>query len=222
MFDELRYKRMIGHLLAQFDNKEVLEAIIYAVFAEIDELAKAFDDLQRRRWIDTGEGVQLDKIGEIIDRPRKIDGTIPLSFFGFKYQPSGKGFRQARFRSAGEGYLTSSDLLDDEYRRVLWLKVFKNTTNSTAEHTIAAFKRLLDCNRVIIHELGNAKMSVAVDRALSDVELLFIQAINLSIYTGGVGIRYLNTFNGPAYFGFRGQKAAKGFGIGSFARVFEL
>lgn len=222
MFDEERYKNMISRLLAQFSNKEVIRAIIYAIHGELDELAKVFDDLQHRRWIDTGEGVQLDRIGELIGRPRKIDGSIPVAFFGFKYQPSGRGFRQARFRATGESYLTSSELLDNEYRRVLWLKVFKNTTNSTAEHTITAFKRLVDCERVVIRELGNAKMTVSVGRALSDSELLFIRAINLSVYTGGVGIKYLNTFNNGSYFGFRHQQDAKGFGVGALAHVFEL
>lgn len=222
MFNQERFERMLSHLLGQYENKPIIEAILYAIYAEFDDIDKAFNDLKYNRWIDTGEGVQLDGIGDIVVRSRIIENVISVPFFGFKHQAGILGFGQARFRSSGESYMSSTTLLDDEYRKILWLKVFKNHTLSTTEDTISAFKKLLNANRVILREIGNAKMVISVDRVLTDYEVAFLRAVDLTIYMAGVGIKYLNSFNEKAFFGFKNQRNAKGFGVGSFARIYEI
>ena len=118
--------------------------------------------------------------------------------------------------------MSSTTLLDEEYRKILWLKVFKNRTNSTTEETISAFKKLLNANRVILREIPNAKMAISIDRVLTAYEIAFLKSVGLTIYTGGVGIKYLNAFNGVSFFGFKHQRNAKTFGVGSFARTYII
>ena len=57
-----RYDDMNKHLLEQFNKAEVIKAIFYALFLEFKEMDTAISDLENKRWIDTGEGAQLDGV----------------------------------------------------------------------------------------------------------------------------------------------------------------
>ena len=99
-----RYESMMNHLLVQFSNTKVLQAIFCAISDELQLLDDTFNNLKEKRWIDTGEGVQLDGIGEIVDRNRLINNAITINFFGFENQINTTGFNQARFREYSEPY----------------------------------------------------------------------------------------------------------------------
>ena len=58
-----RAESMISHLLMQFSQAVNMHIFLNALGAELDELTTALEDLQNKRWIDTGSGVQLDNIG---------------------------------------------------------------------------------------------------------------------------------------------------------------
>lgn len=75
-----RYDDMVKHLLGQFDRAEVIKAIFYALFLEFEEMDISIDDLKNKRWIDTGEGVQLDGIGQIVDIDRTVTGLRLIKF----------------------------------------------------------------------------------------------------------------------------------------------
>ena len=85
-------KEMLEKLISQFHDKPVLAAELKALGEEFDEFVKAFDELANHRWIDTGYGVQLDGIGDIVGRDRTIENAIQLPFFGFFDQPEALGF----------------------------------------------------------------------------------------------------------------------------------
>ena len=210
---------MLEHKLAQYYDTPIIDALLYAVSAELDELESAFNDLKYKRWIDTGEGVQLDGIGTILNRPRKIDKSIALQFFGFENQMNTVGFGQARFRSYGDGYLVSTSLDDYEYRKILWLKVFKNCSFATANDTIKSVGIIFGVDLVIMQEIGNAKFSLSVNRVLSQSEILLAKAVDMLIRAGGVGCEFISNYNGDNFFGFNHQKGAKGFGVGEFASI---
>ena len=125
--------RMKEHLLAQFADKPVIYAELEALGAELDLLHQTMLDLKEKRWIDTGEGVQLDNIGTIVNQSRHIDNAIQIEFFGFAEQANTKTFDVGRFRNDDETWMKSTDLDDDWYRNVLWLKVFKDTSYATAD-----------------------------------------------------------------------------------------
>lgn len=221
--------RMRQHLISQFQweiidskiygDKPVLRAILSALGAEMDELNQAVNDLKNKRWIDTAEGVQLDGIGEIVDRNRQIDKAIAIKVFGFYGQPNIAGFGGARFRGTNESSLSTYVLNDAEYGLVLALKAMKNNSRATAEDTIKSLKYIYNVPTISFEEVGNANVIVGIGKVLSDNEKLLANAADLVIRAGGVGLKYKSYY--PAvYFGFLSQPNARGFGVGSFAHIF--
>lgn len=215
-----RASSMKEHLISQFSGKKVLNVIIDSLGEEMDEIEQAFSDLQNKRWIDTGEGVQLDGIGEIVCRSRQIDSAVQIPFFGFEGQPNTLTFDQGRFRDEWESWLESVNLSDPEYRMILWQKVAKNTSLGTAEDTISSLKFIFDASKVVLSDIGNAKISVAIGRKLNANDIAMAKAVDLTIRAGGVGIKEQMYFNTDNYFGFLGQSESKGFDIGELADLF--
>ena len=221
--------RMRQHLISQFqwdvidekiyDDKPVLRAILTAFGAEMDELNQAINDIKNKRWIDTAEGVQLDGIGEIVDRNRQIDKAIAVQVFGFQGQPNIAGFGEARFRGANESTLATYILDDSEYKLVLALKAMKNNSRATAEDTINSLKYIYNAPAISYEEVGNANVIVGIGKKLTDNEKLLANAVDLVVKAGGVGMKY-KSYYPSNYFGFLGQPNACGFGVGSFAHIF--
>lgn len=217
-----RAASMAGHLIGQFSGKPVFAAFLAAIGGELDELDQALADLRDKRWIDTGEGVQLDGIGELVNQSRQVADAVTIPFFAFEGQPNAQGFEVGRFRDDWEGWLTSVNLGDPEYRMVLRAKIRKDTSPGTTEDTIASLRFIFDADRVVIRDCGNAKMAAAVGRRLNENELSVARALDLFVRAGGVGIVDASHFDADNYFGFYGQKDAKGFETGTFADSIEL
>lgn len=59
-----------NRLLQQYKGKPGIESIIAALGNQVQTIEDVLDDLLTKRSIDTGEGVQLDGIGTIINLPR--------------------------------------------------------------------------------------------------------------------------------------------------------
>lgn len=214
-----KFERMQDHLLAQFDNKATINAFLKAVAEELEILYTAMNDVQEKRWIDTGEGAQLDGIGRIIGRSRIVDKAIADTFFGFEGQTGIDTFGKARFRSIGDEYLSSIKLNDDIYRRVLWAKVFFDNSNGTIPDILKSSRKILNTPYVSVVEIGNANFHLVIGGNLSESQILLMKSLNLIVKGGGIGIKYIVTYNNKNYFGFKNQPNAKGFGIGEFARI---
>ena len=214
-----RIERMRGHLIAQFGDKPIIDALLQAVAEELNVLYSAIIAVQEKRWIDTGEGVQLDGIGRIIDRSRNIDKAVSYTFFGFDGQTGIDTFGKARFRSAGEEYLATARLNDDMYRRVLWAKVFYDISNGTIPDILQSTRRILNTDSVCLTEINNANFYLIIGVNLTESQLLLMKELGLIVKGGGIGMKYIITFNENNYFGFRNQPNAKGFGVGEFARI---
>lgn len=217
-----RAASMAGHLIGQFSGKPVFAAFLAAIGGELDELDQALADLRDKRWIDTGDGVQLDGIGELVNQSRQVADAVTIPFFAFEGQPNAQGFEVGRFRDNWEGWLTSVNLGDPEYRMVLRAKIRKDTSPGTTEDTIASLRFIFDADRVVIRDCGNAKMAAAIGRRLNENELSVARALDLFVRAGGVGIVDASHFDADNYFGFYGQKDAKGFETGTFADSIEL
>ena len=215
-------EEMKAHLIKQFWEKPILAAELEALGEEFSEIEAALYDLREKRWIDTGVGVQLDGIGEIVGRDRIIANAIALPFFGFYGQPNILGFEVGRFRDSGEAWQASTVLGDAEYRLILWAKVFKNITKCTFEDTIKSLTFIFRIDTVVVEDAGNAKIRIAIGRKLTSAEIVTIRAYNLLIRGGGIGIRYVVMYEKDGYFGFLGQKNALGFDEGEFADIIEV
>ena len=215
-------ERMINHLIMQFGDSAILHIILNAFGAELDELRAAYDDLLNKRWIDTGAGVQLDNIGVLIDRSRRINGSIQLDFFAFYDQPNALTFGVGRFRDTpAVAYLASSTLDDETYRPVLWHKIAKDTATGTAESTIESVKFIFDAPYVTLTELGNAKIGVGIGRELNDNDVTLARALDLFVRAGGVGLDFVEEIPND-FFGFVDQPDAKGFDVGILPTLIEI
>ena len=213
---------MISHLLMQFSKSVNMQIFLNALGAELDELTQALDDLQNKRWIDTGSGVQLDNIGVLIDRSREIAGSIQLEFFAFYDQPNVLPFNVGRFRDTPAVPYTATSILDDEtYRPVLWHKVSKDTTKGTAESTIESVKFIYNAPFITLTELGNAKIGIGIGRELTDNDIILARALDLFIRAGGVGLDFVEEIPDP-FFGFVDQANAKGFEVGILPTAIEF
>lgn len=212
-----RADSMQSHLIGQFQRKPIIRAILDAFAAELDELNKSAADLKNKRWIDTGEGAQLDGIGDIVGQGRQIDDAVQIPFFGFAETENGLPFDVGRFFDSWEMWLKSVNLADPEYRLLLKSKIFKNKTQCTAEETITSLKNIYNADLVLIEDRGNAKIGLAIGRILTQSEIRTAAAVNLLIRGAGIGCDYIEQFDGSSYFGFYGQANAKGFEVGKFA-----
>ena len=206
----------------QFSQSTNLHIFLNALGEELDELTQALEDLQNKRWIDTGSGVQLDNIGVLIDRSRQIAGSIQLEFFAFFDQPNALPFNVGRFRDTPAVPYTATSTLDDEtYRPVLWHKVSKDTTKGTAESTIESVKFIYNAPFVTLTELGNAKIGIGIGRELTDNDIVLARALDLFVRAGGVGLDFVEEIPDP-YFGFVDQGDAKGFEVGILPTAIEF
>lgn len=213
---------MHAHLIGQFHGKPVIRAFLDAIGAEFDELETALNDLRDQRWIETGEGVQLDGIGQLVSQVRQIADAVQIPFFGFADQPNAQGFEVGRFRDEWEIYLQSVNLSDPEYRLVLRAKIMKDTSPGTTEDTIASLKFIFSAPTVLIQDRGNAKFSIAIGRILNANEISVARALDLFVRAGGVGILEASHYPAGHYFGFYGQPGAQGFDAGQFADVIDF
>ena len=67
---------MKEHLIAQFDKKPVLYAILDALGVELDEIEEATTRVKNCRYLDTSIGEQLDGLGKVVDEARMMsDGS---------------------------------------------------------------------------------------------------------------------------------------------------
>lgn len=162
----------------------------------------------------------MHAIGKILDRPRQIEEAVQLEFFGFHDQANSKGFEEGRFRDSWEGWMKSCNLNDIEYRAVLWMKVFKNCSRGTVEDTIRSLKFIYNAEKVVLEELGNAKIAFAIGRRLDSNAISMASTIDLLVRAGGVGVVSMEHFDYERYFGFDDQVGAKGFEEGAFADTF--
>jgi len=204
------------HWPAQFDDGTRIEALVRALAKPLNGAQSALLQLLEGRWLDTAEGVQLDGIGDIVGLPRVIDDVTYVEFFGFVSQPGIAGFGVGRFRRSAELAVGgSTTLLDPEYRRLLYWKIAINNGHGTAPEIIAALKPILQVTRVIVQDLGNAKISVWVNRLPGPSDPLMVNPKRWVPKAAGVGL--LLTASSELPFGFSDQDFY-GFDVGVLAR----
>lgn len=205
-----------GHWLSQFRDGSRLEAVVKALMQPLDNIEAALLQLLNERWLDTAVGKQLDGIGEIVGLPRVISDVVYVQFFGFLGQPGIASFGVGRLRRAYESVIGgSTTLLDPEYRRLLYWKIAINNGHGTTPEIIAALKPILDVTRVIVQDMGNAKIAVWVNRLPGPADPLMINAQRWVPKAAGVGLTLTASTDTP--FGFV-EQGFFGFGVGVMAR----
>lgn len=103
-------------LVTQFKNQPNLDALVSVVEKQFTDLCDFLNDLRRKRSVETAEGVQLDRIGDIAVLSRAEAGRLALL--------------------SDETYVLS----DEDYRQYLIFKIWKNTNNTTYYDVMKAFR----------------------------------------------------------------------------------
>jgi hypothetical protein len=206
-----------GHWLAQFRDGTRLEAMVRALLQPLNGGQAAVLQLLNDRWLDTAVGQQLDGIGDIVGFPRIVSDVALIEFFGFVSQPGIAGFGVGRMRRAYESVTGgSTSLLDPEYRQLLYWKIAINNGHGTTPEIIAALKPILDVTKVVVEDMGNAKIAVWVNRLPNPVnDPLMIDAKRWVPKAAGVGLTLTASTDTP--FGFV-EQGYYGFGVGVMAR----
>lgn len=204
------------HWPAQFNDGSRIEAVVRSLLEPLNNAQGALLQLLQGRWLDTAEGAQLDGIGDIVGLPRVINDVAYIEFFGFLGQPGIAGFGVGRFRREFEPTTGgSTTLLDPEYRRLLYWKIAINNGHGTAPEIIAALKPIFDVDRVIVQDIGNAKIAVWVNRLPGPSDPLMVNASRWVPKAAGVGLQLTASTDAP--FGFV-EQGFYGFGVGVMAR----
>ena len=68
---------LIRKLPFQFRSKPKIEAILKAIEEELNELDEARSQLETQLYIETAEGINLDRIGEIVVLHARMQGCSP-------------------------------------------------------------------------------------------------------------------------------------------------
>lgn len=109
--------QMIKDLPTQFRDKPLIEALYDVIGEQLQEIYQFYDDLKTMRYISTAEGVQLDRIGEIVVLSRAE--------------------AQAMFQ-------TNERLPDEDYRRALIYKTLANFGDATYGDIVQCIRILRD------------------------------------------------------------------------------
>ena len=206
------------HCLAQFSGSLKLEALVRSLYAPLNALQMAYDDLLTVRYLDKAEGVQLDGIGQIVGLPREVDAVLFAEFFGFDGQSGILSFNQARIRREHEKNVQGGIVLDDgQYRRLLHWKIAANNGCGSALEIAAAVKAVFLAEEVRVQDRGNAKIRVWFQKSAATPAAILTDAARWIPRAGGVGIEVVVAPKADKAFGFVSQKLY-GFGIGKLVR----
>lgn len=107
-------------LVEQFKDKPVIDALMEAIGEQLTDVYNYFADLKEKRGVQTSEGKQLDGVGDIVVLSRKEAGEIAC-------------IKEPTF------------VMDDEdYRKYLIFKIWRNSCKCTYPDVIKAFKMFWD------------------------------------------------------------------------------
>lgn len=107
-------------LVTQFQDQPNIDVLVGAVQKQLQDVCKFYEQLRDLRSVYTAQGAQLDGIGQIAVLSRADAGEMA-------------------------NYITSTDVMSDEdYRRYLIFKIWKNTNSCTYEDIQTAFRMFWD------------------------------------------------------------------------------
>lgn len=219
--ETLDFNSVNSRMLFQFRNKEKINAFLRGFWEQEDDIKNAIVNIEGRLDIDSMEGFELDKIGEIIGQPRYIPNIYKEQFFGFADQFNTVTFEDGRFKNSVDSDGKFLVMNDDFYRKVLKARILKRTSRCTIPDTIQSFKYAFDLSSASIENAGNAKINLYLARAVSQFEIELAKQLDLFILATGVGIKAI--YIAPSdYFGFRDDVGGHGFDQYGFYESYQL
>ncbi len=147
-------------------------------------IQETLKDLMQLRDVDTAIGAQLDVIGRIVGQERELISADLYEYFGFQGAVGAQSFGQ--FGTAFGGYFKSEStpagtnvpLDDDNYRKYIKAKIFKNVTASTPEEFIAVVNLIFNTSQAYILEGQEAEFTLYFGRPITEFEKSLLNYIS--------------------------------------------
>lgn len=141
-------------------------------------------DLMQLRDVDSAIGAQLDVIGRIVGQERELVSADLYEYFGFQGAVGAQSFGQ--FGTPYGGYFKSDNtpsgknvpLDDDNYRKYIKAKIFKNITASTPEEFISVVNLIFNTTQAYILEGQEAEFTLYFGRPITDFEKSLLNYIS--------------------------------------------
>lgn len=160
------FAQFLSQQITQYDISDFFNVVL----PQINELQQVFQDLLDLRQLDTAIGDQLDIIGRIVGQERLYLQDASQGFYGFSDVPGYIGFYDIEggiwLNSATDGLVPIDD---DEYRTLIYGKIFKNFSNFTLTQIELLAQKLFDPNAFAL-ELAPLVTCVVFSRPLTDEE----------------------------------------------------
>lgn len=168
----------------QFKDKTVFDKYLQLMMNSQIEIQKTIRDLMQLRDIDTATGAQLDVIGRIVGQERELVAAELYEYFGFQGAVGAQSMGQ--YGTAYGGYFKSENtpagknvpLDDDNYRKYIKAKIFKNITASTPEEFIAVVNLIFDTKKAYVLEGSEASFTLYFGRPITDFEKSLLNYIS--------------------------------------------
>ena len=139
-FEEVDYLAQTAELTtSQFKERDVLNRYLTLLMQGQVELQLVLKALMQERSLDDAQGAQLDVIGRIVGQPRQLFDSVIIRYFGFTGAAGSSPYKSASnitrtfgpWKSVKDSLLGFRELGDEEYRRLIKLKIIKNTSNAS-------------------------------------------------------------------------------------------
>ena len=139
-FEEVDYLAQAAELTtAQFKERDIFNRYLTLLIQGQVELQLVLKSLMQKRSLDNAEGAQLDVIGRIVGQPRQLFDSVIIRYFGFTGATGASPYKSVSntertfgpWKSVKDSLLGFRELNDEEYRRLLKLKIIKNTSDAS-------------------------------------------------------------------------------------------
>lgn len=148
------------------------------------EIQQTIKDLMQLRDVDSATGAQLDVIGRIVGQERELIAADLYEYFGFQGAVGAQSFGQygtsfgGYFKSESTPAGTNVPLDDDNYRKYIKAKIFKNITASTPEEFIAVVNLIFNTTQAYVLEGEEAEFTLYFGRPITDFEKSLLNYIS--------------------------------------------
>lgn len=164
--------------------KDVFDRYLQLMLETQTLIQKALQELVIYRDIETATGAQLDVIGRIVGQERELIAADVIPYFGFQGAVGAQSFGQ--FGTSYGGIFRSNEtptghnvpLRDEDYRKFIKAKIFKNITASTPEEFIAVVNLIFNTSQAYVLEGAEAEFTLYFGRVITELEKALLNYIS--------------------------------------------
>lgn len=171
---------------SQFKDRDVFDRILQIILADQIDFQVVCRELIQERSLDSAEGEQLDVIGRIVGQPRQLFNSVIIRYFGFDGASGASPYKSVTdttrtygpFKGSQDVLLGVRELTDAEFRRLIKVKILKNTSSANITAFNDAVRLLFGIDEVDYQEdvpaqyvEGAATITISIGRDYNDPEL---------------------------------------------------